>query len=152
MGTINITTMWQILLYTSFKKLYYIGTDTMQTTFHVFHYTLTFFPLPPVTLQSARHSLTPQQAFTSLVYNQFFLYVNLYTDCHSKYQNFYHLDLQHVQNTPDSLTAQLSARKSFSWHHYCNTLVISLQWYGQTIFKGKDKMIKAIHLHVYNIM
>jgi len=99
----------------------------MQATFHVFCYTLTFFPPTPVTLQSASHSLIPQQVFISLAYESVLLYVCVYTDYYSTCHNFYHLDLQHVHNTPVSLTAQLTDRKSFSWHHYCNTLVVSLQ-------------------------
>jgi len=51
----------------------------MQPTFHVFHYTLTFFPLSPVTLQSASHSLTPQQAFVSLAYESVLFYMYMYT-------------------------------------------------------------------------
>jgi hypothetical protein len=68
MGAPNIITMQQILLYTSNKKLYYIRHWHYTATFYVFHCTLTFFSLLPVMLQSASHSLSPQQAFISLAY------------------------------------------------------------------------------------
>jgi hypothetical protein len=147
MGTINITTMWQILLYTSFKKSYYIRHWHYADNISCFLLHSYVLPLPPVTLQSASHSLTPQQAFTSQ-----------HTISSSICKFIYRLPQQIPKLLPLGLAARteypthLLPRKSFSWHHYCNTLVVSLQWYGQTIFKGKDKMIKAIHLHAYNIM
>ena len=106
MGALN-TTMWQILLYTSFKKLYYIRHWHYTANISRFSLRPYFLSLPSVALQSASHSLTPQQAFISLAYEPVLFL------CTCTYR------LPHL--IPELLPLGLAARTPHPWLIYCPT-------------------------------